>query len=229
MITVACVFWVGRWNRPRNYTAEWVLRLRSMVARKLDIPHRFVCLTNTEVEGVECIPLERDLPGWWSKIELFGHDLGRVLYYDLDTILTESQNEIAGYPADIAFSPPHHEIVGCQPPKAKPGIISRYQTSCFVFSHGHGYEILAKFDRSVMNRLQGDQDWIAEVNPFYEKMPREWFGKLRHCPDGPSKGMKVVFGGKSKNDDPRFKWVKDYWYADGNLQRSEGTLAHAGD
>lgn len=47
-----------------------------------------VCLTDTPVEGVECIALEHDWPGWWAKMEMFGPSLtGDVLMIDLDTVV----------------------------------------------------------------------------------------------------------------------------------------------
>jgi len=49
-----------------------------------------VCLTDAPVEGVECIPLEHDWPGWWAKMEMFGPSLdGDVLMIDLDTVVRE--------------------------------------------------------------------------------------------------------------------------------------------
>jgi hypothetical protein len=49
-----------------------------------------VCLTDTPVEGVECVALEHDWPGWWAKMEMFGPSLqGDVLMIDLDTVVRE--------------------------------------------------------------------------------------------------------------------------------------------
>jgi len=51
------------------------------------------CLTDSEtlaVPGVRVIPLEHLWPGWWSKIEMYrpGMFSGRVLYLDLDTVIS---------------------------------------------------------------------------------------------------------------------------------------------
>ena len=212
-LCVCCVLWVGRWKKPRPYNSRWVYLLKAMVARNLSQPFRFVCLSNVYVDGIDTIRLDMGLPGWWSKIEVFSHNLGkRVLYLDLDVLVTGSLDEIVAFPADIAFSPPHHVIVGVPEPRSLPGLRPHYQTSCFVWSPPAGYEILSRFTRSAMDRLHGDQDWIAEVSPDYAIMPREWFGKLRHCLQGPKPEMKVVFGGAVKNDNgPR--WAKEVWAA----------------
>lgn len=89
-IIIACVLKLGGWkNRQMHieYNTAQVLWLRDQVARHVKVPHRFVCFSDAEIEGVEVIPLTDDLPGWWSKIELFKRDLGRVFYLDLDTVI----------------------------------------------------------------------------------------------------------------------------------------------
>ncbi|WP_067291406.1 hypothetical protein, partial [Sulfitobacter sp. EhC04] len=83
-LTVACVLRSGG-----RYDATWVARLQRAVARHLQRPHRFVCLSDVAVD-CERIPLETDWPGWWSKIEMFRPGLltGQTLYLDLDTVIT---------------------------------------------------------------------------------------------------------------------------------------------
>lgn len=47
-----------------------------------------VCLSDVSVQGVPTIPLEYDLPGWWSKIEAFKPIIkGDVMLIDLDTVV----------------------------------------------------------------------------------------------------------------------------------------------
>jgi len=58
--------------------------------------HEFVCLSDVPVPGVECIPLNYDWPGWWSKLELFRPDLrGTILFFDLDTVIVGPLEQIA--------------------------------------------------------------------------------------------------------------------------------------
>lgn len=69
------------------YTPEWVQKL----ARQLP-GHDVYCMTDMDVEGVTCIPLATDLPGWWAKLELFRPDTlseygHRWLYVDLDSVI----------------------------------------------------------------------------------------------------------------------------------------------
>jgi hypothetical protein len=79
------------------YTKEYVTRLRDGVAAHLTFPYRFVCMTDDPVDGVECIPFELGLPGWWSKPEIFRPDLpfDRVLYLDLSCVVTGLLDDMA--------------------------------------------------------------------------------------------------------------------------------------
>ena len=89
MRTVACVLKAGKWRNRHirvEYSPEQVRWLRDMVAAHLRTDHRFVCLTDTTIVGVETIPLRDDLPGWWSKMELF-RELEEAFYLDLDTVI----------------------------------------------------------------------------------------------------------------------------------------------
>ncbi len=91
-ITVLTVYRSGG-----QYTPEYVTRLRDGVKSCLTVPHRFVCMTDAPIEGVECIPFELGLPGWWSKPEIFRPDLPfeRVLYVDLSCVVTGLLDEMA--------------------------------------------------------------------------------------------------------------------------------------
>jgi hypothetical protein len=62
-----------------EYTPEHVKRLAKQIPN-------LKCFSDISVPGVHCIPLKHNLPGWWSKLELFGPSIdGDILYMDLDT------------------------------------------------------------------------------------------------------------------------------------------------
>lgn len=96
--TIACVLKTGKWDHPgqKNKTVEYgpehVRWLKAQVEKACPVVHRFVCLSDIDVEGVETVPLKHNWPGWWSKMELFRNDLdfNKVFYLDLDTVLTGS-------------------------------------------------------------------------------------------------------------------------------------------
>lgn len=213
-LTVASVLWMGEF-RGRRYGPEWVVRLRNMVARHLDRPHRFVCLSNVVVPGVETIRLRQDWPGWWAKVALFdpAYALGsRVLYLDLDTLIVGDLGGIVDFPADLALAPPAYTF-GNGSPKGGAGIVDRYQSSVMVWRPPAGREAFERFGDEARTRFRGDQDWLGHVLPDQPTLPATWFRKLRHCQDGPPEGVKVVLSMPWKNDEAaeRFEWVRDTW------------------
>lgn len=47
-----------------------------------------VCFSDREIKGVETIPLQRDWPRWWSKMEMWNPEHGGdLLHIDLDTVI----------------------------------------------------------------------------------------------------------------------------------------------
>jgi hypothetical protein len=95
-LTVACLLW-GEWCAPHGET--YVRRLKAAVGRNLSVPHRFVCLTDRHIAGIDCLPLptvewKRNLTKMW----LFAPDnglRGRVLAFDLDDIPIGLLDEMA--------------------------------------------------------------------------------------------------------------------------------------
>jgi hypothetical protein len=81
---VICVKWGDK------YGPEWVTRLRNMVLRNFMVPHEFICVTESPVPGVKCLPLVCNLPHWWQKIGLVQPGLfpGWNLYLDLDVVIS---------------------------------------------------------------------------------------------------------------------------------------------
>ena len=215
-LVVACVLWMGRFNRrARNpYNPKWVKRLRSMVARNLSIPHRFVCLSNIDIPDVDVIRLKHNWPGWWSKIELFGPSIQakRIISFDLDVLITGSLDELVLDPAPIKFMPPHHKIMGSQL-RPQRGVVPMYQSSCMVWSPPTGREIYDKFNKFAMEHWLGDQDWIATVNPGWPTFDPKWFRKIRQCPEGPPPDVKIVLAMPIKNVEAslRWPWAKAIW------------------
>lgn len=106
-LTVACVRWGDK------YGVEYVERLASGVRRNLRRSFVFVCFTDGVeslhgVEGVEARPLGQrclEWRGWWTKAYLFSREArltGRVLYMDLDTVISGSLDDIAAFSGHFA-------------------------------------------------------------------------------------------------------------------------------
>jgi hypothetical protein len=94
-VTVVCVLRTGQRVTDRQpYGVKHVVKLRNGVARHLDAPHRFLCLTDqveqVEAAGICAVALPNPWRGWWSKINLFTPDMltESTLYLDLDSLVT---------------------------------------------------------------------------------------------------------------------------------------------
>jgi len=69
-----------------DYGPEHVYWLKRQVNEHLP-GHDFWCLTDA-VSVPYRVPLQHDLPGWWSKMEVCRPDItGTVFYLDLDTVI----------------------------------------------------------------------------------------------------------------------------------------------
>lgn len=209
------MLWVGDF-RHRTYSSLWVQRLQNMVARHLGA-HCFVCLSNVPVEGVETIPLRDNLPGWWSKIELFRPGLfeGRVLYIDLDVVIVD---DLEPHFIERAEAP----LVVLQAFRAGPTRIEEGKrvtmgvnsgTMAWTADHGGVERLYNEFRRGHMQELRGDQDWITEQWPEPAIFPRSWWMRLRECPKGPPQDVKIVHCMPWKNDvaAEKFAWVRAAW------------------
>jgi hypothetical protein len=90
--TVVCVLKSGLFKpwAAKDYTVQYgphhVQWLRDQFAAQVRTPHRFVCMSDIEIPGVEVVPLKDNLPGWWSKLEIF-REFKDAAYVDLDTVI----------------------------------------------------------------------------------------------------------------------------------------------
>jgi len=174
-----------------------------MVERHLPIPHRFVCLSDVSVGEVERIPLRHRYPGWWSKVELWRNNIfpdgERILYSDLDVVITGDLSEIAARPerlivkGDTYRRPPRRPRIG-------------YQSSIMEWTSGQFgkvYSVFAQNPQYFMARFQktGDQGWLEEAAPgavFWEHLlPKQIVSFKVDCRHGLPSGARVVdFHGK---------------------------------
>jgi len=90
---IICVYKTGG-----DYDARYVEAFHSAVQKFIHTKFDFYCLTDAAHElsyigGINILELKHNLPGWWSKIELFRPDIsyeGTTIYFDLDVLLVKS-------------------------------------------------------------------------------------------------------------------------------------------
>jgi len=206
MLTVACVLRSGG-----EYQPEHVHHLRSNVRKFLTFPHRFVCLTDTPLEDVNCILLKHNWPGWWSKMELWRPGLfgGTVLYLDLDTVIVSNIDDMIG----------GHRFTVLRNIWAKEGD-ERIGSGLMAWAGDLSdlYETFAANPERWMAAEQtadnwGDQGFIQRHTPvaltrWQDRCPGRVVGWRRDCRRGVPKGASIVcFGGPSR------PWKSPLWGA----------------
>lgn len=185
MLTVACV------NHGDYLGAgqEYVAKMRAMVARNMRQPYQFVCLRD---EGAA---------GWWSKVELFrpGRFVGRVLYFDLDSVVVGQLDELAETKGIIDL--------------ADWGWTTHTLCSSVMAWDGDEHrEIFGRFTPAVMDRHRGDQDWITELGGW-NALPAHLCRSYRYdCIEGPPADcVHVSMHGKPKPHEIVGGWVPQIW------------------
>jgi hypothetical protein len=149
VLTVACV----EWGDYCGLGALYVRRLREMVARHLSLPHEFVCLTDRPAahSGIRTAQLTPGATGWWNKLELFRPGLfsGRVLFFDLDTVLVGSIDGLAQRKGII-----HLRDWGWTK--------NDYGSGVMCWDAGEHAEVWER-RAGAAERFRGDQDWLTAV------------------------------------------------------------------
>jgi len=179
------------------YSADYVNRLYSMIARNTQQPFRLVCYTDStigirsEVECFDCpevhIPSPKRNRGW-RKISLWASTLpglrGTVLFLDLDIVITGGLDEFFTYSPDTDFCVIHNWTH----PDRRIG-----NTSAYRFTVGSHPEILNRFLDDYQRVLQDYPNSQTYVSSCLEQSiafwPAQWcLSFKRHCvPSGVSR------------------------------------------
>lgn len=185
MITVACV-------NVENYLSrgdEYVAKLRAMVSRNLSQPYHFECIT------------ESDKPGWWAKVDLFepGRFSGRVLYLDLDSVITGPLGALAESKGII-----HLAQWGWKR--------NDYGSGVMCFDVGEHEEIFTRYTPDTSKQFRGDQDYLTALGGW-PALPDGLTRSYRyHCKNGPPPGCAVcAMHGHPKPHEVLTGWVPEVW------------------
>lgn len=174
--------------------------------------HRFICLTDVGVPGIECVPLAYDWPGWWSKLELFQIP-GPCLYFDLDTLIVGPLDDICTAATDRGFI----ILRDFYRPNGLGSGMMAWSTCALV---GHLYERFRADPAAGMDRPGGDQAFVEAYMPadslsrWQDVVPGQVVSfKADRCMDGPPKDARVVcMHGRPKFGDlPADNWARRHW------------------
>lgn len=217
-LTVTCLFLEGEYP----YTVDYVTRLKAMVQRWTDRPHRFVCLTDRPwlLPNIETIAVAK-LPNcfaYWTKLDLFNPArawTGRMLYLDLDTLIVAPLAHIINYDADFALTSDPERAGQKTQDRFGRAIVRRFNSSVMVWDGGTQTHLYKRWSPDVAKRLSGDQDWIGEQATDAAGMPREWFPRLSEVTSPPFGEAKVMLSKHPKNHvaATQCHWFEPLWGA----------------
>lgn len=195
------------------------MRLRDAVARNLTRPHRFVCLSDVDVPGVEVMPLRNDWPRWWAKVEMFApwiEDLGRIFYLDLDTVVTGNIDGFVEYDGEACIARDFNYGVPSQlAVNYRPGVF-RHLWDAFV-SDPEAW--MADGDKMVAPHF-GDQVLMTKAHMprpiefWQDVLPGQLVSYKVDCFRGalPADARLVALHGKPKQCDfPADHWIARAW------------------
>lgn len=215
--TVCCLKW------GTKYGPEYVNILDAMVRRNVQLePYDFVCFTD-DARGINpwirTAPLPYDGPEWWGKMGLYrpevpGIRTERLLFLDLDVVITGSLDPLLRHDADFALAKdwptgswPNHE-------RDRHG-----NTSVILLRVGAAAWIWDRYraEGHPHHEKSGDQEWINEK--FFgvpELLPEHYVKSYKlHALQGNTAPdcMVTLFHGLPKPPDCG-GWVKEYWKDD---------------
>jgi len=217
MLHICCI------RAGEAFSPAYVNNLYDMVRRNLadGFEGEFVCFTDQDDvldQGIVVRPLPADLPGWWSKLGLFRGDLfpvgDRVIFFDLDTLITGRLDELAAYDGPFAILRDFYRPSGMQ-------------SSVMLWTAGEQREIWESYAEAgwPMRDPGGDQLWIERHAcegkiRFLQTLFPGMFVSYKQINGIPEKASVVVFHGKPRPHEVTTGWVPEVWKV-GGLMRAE--------
>lgn len=205
MLNVVCV-------QVGNYLGmgeRYVRRLKAAVDEHITIPHRFICMTDQRMEGIEWVPAAHG--GWWEKLSIFRPGLfdDRVMFLDLDTFILSNIDDVASYNGHFATL---HDF--WRPQGLGPAVmLFDPKWARFIWEEWAANG----FPKTMAN---GDQGWIEsrhqgrmrkDVDILQEMFPGTFHSYKTTCKEAVPEGARVVcFHGRPRPHEA-FGWPQTYW------------------
>ena len=169
------------------------------------MPHLpFYCLSDIEIDNVNTIELTDNLPGWWSKIELFKHD--DFIYIDLDTVILNDISylmELDGFNALGSITKRIDKTLNSGLMRVKGGYKKIYENFSIGVTHKYKDNPKRLGDQGYI------QDNIEDFNEIQKLYPRKFksysFDHLKS--DNKPKCDVVIFHGKTKPWTVSHPWI----------------------
>lgn len=208
-LTIVCCLW--RDFPAPGWSERYVKRLRNSVARNLSRPHKFICFSDRNIEGVECRTLKpRSWKGNLPKTYVFSPDAGlhgRVILFDLDNVIVGSLDDIAAYDGPLC-------VRGRLQPE--PRLPDGDMISFRVEDNGHLWETACRKDIEAIT-LGRERVFIAYAAPRCDQWQDICPGqvesyRLKVRVTGLLPRTRVVsFHGRPRPHEVKTKWVVESW------------------
>ncbi len=230
MMTFACVL-----NPSKDFDARYVHNLARGLAKYAPQPHQLICLTNEQIRGVACVPVDSKLPGWWAKMALLDIQ-GPMIYLDLDTIILGDLAPLVEF-VEQANNPCMLQMLGAKKERFECGILGwsekawrwwikqlgpAFARECMRFVPGGSRDQQAMEDYRG-NRWNNDEDWlrakIVQEKITVERL-QDWVSGIysyrMHALKAPPPDARIVcFHGEPRPRDvvetERDSWVAGEW------------------
>jgi uncharacterized Rossmann fold enzyme len=213
MLNICCVC-VNTDTYMDGHAVEAVEILYSMVRRNLSagLRGRFTVFTDNpaafdKMAGVQTKQLPAGPQGWFNKLYLFSEHAfpkgERVLYFDLDTVITGQLDDIAAYTGFFAIMRDAYRLHG-------------WQSAVMAWEAGTLDDLWLGYCNAGYPEIEGgDQAWIEQFQPkadIWQKMfPKAFRSYKLECSEFVPKGTSVVyFHGRPRPHEVQ-GWVKDVW------------------
>lgn len=195
---------------------EYVKILANMVARNLPIDtiYDFICFTDNPEPIDDGIKINKlpNLKSWWAKLYLFKEGLfskdDRIIYLDLDTVITGDLKDIINYDGAFAILRDFYRPHGLQ-------------SSVMSWRGDWGGHIWREYERANFPDISGgDQAWIEQhvLRPdiWQELYPKQFVSyKVNATSSIPNNAKIVVFHGEPRPHQC-LGWVKQFWKVGGS-------------
>ena len=219
-LDVVTFLW-GDWGQGNAET--YVNNLKQAVKQNLNIPHRFICLSDREIDGVETWPIYSPSNlGNLVKLAVYNDYYkfnSRVMLMDLDMIVTGSLDDIASYDGELAVRAAFRTREGAWIPDGDMAIMNltpqrRRQIWKFISRSISKIEAKTngaerKFYKAFYQQVFPEIDYIQELFPgqllSYKQDSIRTKGRL------PKDARIVSFHGKPKPHQAGDNWILKYW------------------
>ena len=212
MKNIVCVLKTGGWRNRHmkiEYRVEHVQWLARMVAKHVTVPHRLVCMSDVDVPGVETIPLLDNLPGWWSKIEMF-REFEQAFYIDLDTVITGNIDHMVAHEHDFTVL---RNLSSADKNRIGSGIMAWGRDLSDLYQQ-FMKDPARHMKECTTSARWGDQGFIqahyaGHMDRFQDLFPGQVvsFKTDLNCGDPSPENKIVCFHGKPKPQDERRAWI----------------------